>query len=333
MPLLDRFSRKERHRQQEEKIKRQKEQLIQDGRRSKKEAEHRERLAAYELQRRERELAEQEAKLERKQELTRQKAAEKEEEKTRRDAALQAALAKERAEELEQTKRSYDDKIRRLQATQFRNNHEAQVLLAQEKQRHEEVTQQLRKEREDWEKARRAEEARQQRVKQKTEAEKRESELQKEGEREKLLQAEKNRQRDQLVNHNTPRALQELRDLIRERYELDMLIYRLRNISLSNRDVVIKRMDKSDEILQKIRSIVEIWNPNSFDETEWTYAQQVKERLLADGKRIWATDPPWSTDAKGRRPPPRGNRPPPRGGGGPPSLVEGRLSSESRNRT
>jgi len=134
-----------------------------------------------------------------------------------------------------------------------------------------------------------------------------------------------------LINHNTTRALQELRDLIRERYELDMEIYRLRNISYANRDLVIKRMVKSDEILQKIHSIVEIWNPESFNETEWPYAEQVKERLLADGKRIWATNPPWPTDAQGGRPPPRGNRPPPRGGRRLPPRGEGRLPSGSRN--
>ena len=82
--MLDKFSRKEKYRQQEEKLKRQQEQLIKDGLRSKKEAEHRERLAVYELQRRERELAEEAAKLERKQEQARQKAAEREEEANRK---------------------------------------------------------------------------------------------------------------------------------------------------------------------------------------------------------------------------------------------------------
>jgi hypothetical protein len=331
MPLFDKFSRKERYRKQEEKIKVQQEQLIRDGRLQKKEAEHRERLNAYELQRKEKELAEEKVKLERKLELARQKAAEREEEKRRGNAALQAALAREKAEELEQTKRSYDNEIRRLEEARFRNDHEAQVRLAEEKKQREEVMQQLRKEREDREKARRSEEARQQRVKEKKEAERREIELQKEKEEKMLLQAEKKRQQDQLLNHNTTRALQELRDLIRERYELDMQIYRLRNRTAANRDVVIKLMVKSDEILQKIRSIVEIWNPASFDETEWPYAEQVKERLLADGKRIWATDLPWPTDEKGGRPAPRRGRPSPRGGGRPSPRGEGRVPSGSRN--
>jgi hypothetical protein len=163
-------------------------------------------------------------------------------------------------------------------------------------------------------------------VKKKKEAERRAIERQKEEEEKKILKADEKRQRDQLEKHNNPRALQELRDLIRERYELDMEIYRLRNVTPANRDLVIKRMVKSDEILQTIRSIVEIWNPESFETIEWSYAEQVKDRLLADGKRIWATDPPWPKDGvKGRLPPPpprRGRPPPPRGG---------RPPSESRN--
>jgi len=222
---------------------------------------------------------------------------------------------REKADELERTKQNHEREMKCLEEAQHRNDHEAQALLAAEKRRREEVTQQLERELEEKENKIRAEEVRRQRAKEQKEAKRREMEFQKKEEAEKLSQAEKKRQRDQLVNHNSTRALQELRELIRERYELDMEIYRLRNISYSNRDVVMARMEKSDEILQKIYSVIETWSPESFDETEWDRATEVKERLLAPGKRIWAVDPPWPTDARGGRPPPRGGRPPPRGGG------------------
>lgn len=306
MPLFDKFSREARSRKYEEKIQRKKDELIKNDQQLKKQAEYQSRLAVYDQQRRERELAEENMRLERQLQERRQRDEEKEEEKRQKDILYQAALAKKRAEELEEEKRIHLEEIRRLEADHFSRNHEAQLRLAEERKKSEEVTQQLRKEREDRDKAIRAEADRQQRLKQKKDAERRKMEE----EDMKLLQAEKQRQRDQLVNHNDSRALQELRDLIRERYELDMEIYRMRTYTEANRDLVEKRMVKSDEVLQKIRSIVEVWSPATFDESgiEWVVAEQVKERLLADGKRIWATDPPWPIETREGGAPPRGGR-------------------------
>jgi hypothetical protein len=111
----------------------------------------------------------------------------------------------------------------------------------------------------------------------------------------KLKDQEKMRQRDEVRNSNSPKALRELRELIRARYELDMDIWNSRNDFEANRDIVKKKMFQSNAILQDIQSRVQKWSgedgASGWTPEEWQLAQEVKTRLLAPGKRDWDKEP------------------------------------------
>jgi hypothetical protein len=218
-----------------------------------------------------------------------QEAIEREEEARRRDAAFQAAITKQKEEELEEYKRRYGENIHLLEAGQLRNGRDAQLQLVEERKKREEIAQ-----REHTEAAHRRDEIQKEEAQREIEKEKAKMKFEEKQLEEKLLQAEKKRDREDLLHCNSAKALHELRNLIRLRYELDMDIWSMRGIGVADRNVVEKKMAKSDEILHLIRSRVENWSAESgWDELEWEYAAEVKERLLADGKRIWADDPPW----------------------------------------
>ena len=93
----------------------------------------------------------------------------------------------------------------------------------------------------------------------------------------------------------SPDTLRSLRELIRERYELDVEIWSLRNVRRPDRWIVEKKMDKADAILLKIFSIVHAWDgtEGSWTAIEWNQAKQIQGRVLAEGKRWWAGNAPW----------------------------------------
>lgn len=127
---------------------------------------------------------------------------------------------------------------------------------------------------------------------------------------EKLRSEEKRRQRDEVQNGNSPKALRELRELIRSRYELDVEIWQNRDDVETNRRIWVKKMAQSDAVLLEIQNKIQKWDhldeASGWSEEEWEMAKEVRERLLKSGKRNWATDPPWS---EGVRKPPIVNRP------------------------
>ena len=188
-----------------------------------------------------------------------------------------------------------------------------------EKRTREETERNLREQLHVLEDAILSEERRQREAERKRREQNKRIELEKKEREAKAEQAEKKRQRDELNNCNSPKALQELRELIRVRYELDMEIWRRKDESRSNRDLIQKLMVKSDEVLANIRSRVERWNEGEafgFEPEEWELAKEIKARLLADGKRIWGDEPPWEVVGSGtgklpKRPPPHSKRPPP----------------------
>jgi hypothetical protein len=94
----------------------------------------------------------------------------------------------------------------------------------------------------------------------------------------------------------SPEALRWLRDLIRTRYDLDMEIWSLRRARRPDRPVVEEKMKKADAILTEIYTMVRTWEENDklWTPEEWELAQDIKERILADGKRMWMENPPWN---------------------------------------
>jgi hypothetical protein len=93
----------------------------------------------------------------------------------------------------------------------------------------------------------------------------------------------------------SPETLRELRELIRTRYELDVEIWSLRKVRKPDRPLVEEKMERSDAALGEIMNIVQAWDgtENSWTAGEWEQAQEIISRIEAEGKRIWAGNPPW----------------------------------------
>jgi hypothetical protein len=93
----------------------------------------------------------------------------------------------------------------------------------------------------------------------------------------------------------SPDTLRNLRELIRERYELDVEIWSLRNVRRPDRWIVEEKMEKADAVLLKIFTIVHAWETTqgSWTDAEWKQAKEIQNRVLAEGKRWWTGNPPW----------------------------------------
>lgn len=92
-----------------------------------------------------------------------------------------------------------------------------------------------------------------------------------------------------------PEELRELRELIRHRYALDIEIWTLRNVRPRDRPVVEEKMRRADAALKKIRRIVLSLDSQEFFTSPKDYSkfQEIKSRIMADGKRNWTQHPPW----------------------------------------
>lgn len=109
-------------------------------------------------------------------------------------------------------------------------------------------------------------------------------------------EAQRRENKLKLLRMTSPESLRSLLKLIRRKYELDMAIWADRKVRGPLRPDVEVRMEQSDAALFEILTIVGTWENNShgtWKEHEWKLANEVKERLEADGKRIWAGNPPW----------------------------------------
>ena len=94
----------------------------------------------------------------------------------------------------------------------------------------------------------------------------------------------------------SPEALRGVRDLIRTRYALDAEIWSLKGARKPDRPVVEEKIEKADAVLLEIYTIVESWEENDriWTPQEWELARDIRERILAEGKRWWENNPPWN---------------------------------------
>ena len=93
-----------------------------------------------------------------------------------------------------------------------------------------------------------------------------------------------------------PEELRELRELIRQRYQLDVVIWNMRWYSERDHDVVHEKMKKADALLSKIRRIISSMDsPEYFDTSKKDYEKfgQIRDRIMKGGKRNWKNHPPW----------------------------------------
>jgi hypothetical protein len=96
-----------------------------------------------------------------------------------------------------------------------------------------------------------------------------------------------------------------LRGLIRDRHRLDLTMWQRRHVQEADRDWVMLNVgERADEILQRIYSIVDSWEPNIMESEERAVAQKIKETLAQrDQHAKWQEIPPWDREEDVKRKP------------------------------
>ena len=116
---------------------------------------------------------------------------------------------------------------------------------------------------------------------------------------EKRLQreAQQRQEKQRKIKEASPETLRSLRELIRDKYRLDVEIWGLRGARKPDRWVVEQKMEKADAVMQEIMAMVGLWEDNrdeSWDPAEWERVQDIRRRLQSGGIRIWADSLLWS---------------------------------------
>ena len=93
----------------------------------------------------------------------------------------------------------------------------------------------------------------------------------------------------------TPEEIRALRDLIRQRYALDIQIWEKRNNTVFQRRLLNEKMKKADAALIDINRCLVDWNyPERFESREqYEKFQEIKHRIETGYKRKWQDEPPW----------------------------------------
>jgi cysteinyl-tRNA synthetase len=110
--------------------------------------------------------------------------------------------------------------------------------------------------------------------------------------RETRQQQEKQRK----IKEASPETIRTLRELIREKYRLDVEIWGLRGARKPDRWLVQQRMEKADAVMEEIMGMVSLWDQNrdrSWSPAEWERVQDIRTRLQSGGIRVWAENPLW----------------------------------------
>ena len=115
-------------------------------------------------------------------------------------------------------------------------------------------------------------------------------------------QLRENKRLEQLRN-TSPESLYRLRDLIRQRYQLDVKIWGMRTVLRGNQKIVINLGKEADAILQQIYDTVELWEESAFQghPREWEIASQIREGILQSRPRIWENNMPWNDEPERQR--------------------------------
>lgn len=95
----------------------------------------------------------------------------------------------------------------------------------------------------------------------------------------------------------SPETLRDLRELIRNRYQMDVEIWGLRSARKPDRPKVLEKMVVADAIMEEILTTISTWEnqqDGNWTDEEWDRVQEIKERLQSDGKRVWEGNPPWA---------------------------------------
>ncbi|KIY02398.1 uncharacterized protein Z520_02536 [Fonsecaea multimorphosa CBS 102226] len=95
-----------------------------------------------------------------------------------------------------------------------------------------------------------------------------------------------------------PEELRRLREMMRQRYALDLEIWSLRKVGNHNKTVVEDKMRRADALLACIRATVCAMDDREYfnHEDEYQKIKEIKARVMAGGKKEWVQNPPWNED-------------------------------------
>jgi hypothetical protein len=100
----------------------------------------------------------------------------------------------------------------------------------------------------------------------------------------------------------TPEELRDLREMIRQRYQLDVQIWSERFLRERDRDITQAKIKQAEALMTKIRRTVITWNkPEYFEHGTGDYEsfQEISRRIHSPGKRDWVNEPPWLAANRG----------------------------------
>lgn len=106
------------------------------------------------------------------------------------------------------------------------------------------------------------------------------------------------------VHQITAEHIRELRELIRNRYALDIEIWRQRNVREVKRPKVIANMRRSDAVLKVVRKALQDWDRREFFVSDLEHQKfvDIKDRVANGAKADWAKHPPWQIAQKDGNP-------------------------------
>lgn len=120
-------------------------------------------------------------------------------------------------------------------------------------------------------------------------------------ERSKAEQRAEKRIAERKDNASTPN-IRRLRQLIREKYRLDVYVWNKRSVQRAMRPRIQEHATRADAILQEISFIVNEWDKDAFDDPEeWKLAKKIKDGLMKGGSQhlLWGDLPAWEREEDG----------------------------------
>jgi hypothetical protein len=92
-----------------------------------------------------------------------------------------------------------------------------------------------------------------------------------------------------------------VRELIREKYRLDVHIWSKRDTLENNHKLIMESCRRSDSILSEIYTIVSGWQRELFTAEEWAVVRQIQAGVMRCTREDpWQAVPPWYRSSSGR---------------------------------
>ncbi|KAH7073279.1 hypothetical protein FB567DRAFT_537431 [Paraphoma chrysanthemicola] len=209
-------------------------------------------------------------------------------------------------DELDELKRQHDYDEEQRKKTQSRQQEEWRKEKARQEEERQKMQHQMMLERED--NRRREEERQRAEVERQRAAEESRLRAQENEERKRRIIQEKQiadrkleEEKRLRIKQASSETLRDLRELIRDRYELDVKIWGLRGARKPDHPIVQKKMVKSDAVMEEILHMVSLWGDNSdnnWNPVEWEKVNIIRTKLEDGGHRVWANDPPWADNER-----------------------------------